>query len=334
MNTTINKAPSALDWARWWPAPAKLNVFLHVLGQREDKYHELETVFQLLDLQDNLQFSARDDGLIVRTEGDDSIQPDDDIIVHAARLLRKYVLEHKKDISKYCTAGNGVSIRCRKRIPMQAGLGGGSSDAASTLIVLDHLWECGLSISELLHLATQLGADVPVFVFGHSAYARGIGERLTPINMPESWYLIVKPQVSIATQKIFTHHGLTRDTDAITIHRFIEELKDWPEHLPGRNDCQAVVCKEFPEVAQVIDWLDNFGNARLTGTGSSVFLPCKDQNTAKAILDQLSLSQAAQDWQLMIAQGLNVSPLRTILSEKSWAKGMKYIREKKLNINK
>jgi len=315
MATKITRPASALDWSRWWPAPAKLNLLLHIMEQRSDSYHELETVFQLLDFHDSINFTARTDGKIVRTEGKSEINSEEDLVVRAAHLLRDYTLNQKTEKSKYCSARKGVSIRCRKRIPLQSGMGGGSSDAATSLLVLNKLWECGLEQEELMQLGAKLGADVPVFVAGHSAYARGIGEKLEAVNLPKTWFLIVKPEVDISTKQIFTHSGLTRDSDAITIHAFLEGLKAMHESLPGKNDCQKIVSREYSEVAQVIDWLDNYGPARLTGTGSSVFLPCRDESIAKAILDQVGLSNKAQDWQLVIAQGLNQSPLHKMLKD-------------------
>lgn len=329
MQLKKTRAPSALDWARWWPAPAKLNVFLHIMGQRDDGYHELETVFQLLDLQDSLHFDARNDGQIIRKEGPEAIDAASDLSVKAAHLLSDYVLKEKKSVPEYCTASNGVDIRCRKRIPVGGGLGGGSSDAATTLLALNHLWECGLSQSELLMLGKKLGADVPVFISGHSAYARGIGEILEPVDLPECWYLIVKPESFISTEKIFANHGLTRATDPITIHGFVAALKDWPTHFPGKNDCQNVVVDEYPDVLQVIDWLNNYGNPRLTGTGSCVFLPCIDQSTAKAVLDQLSFNPDAQNWQMLIAKGLDLSPVCEILSGQEWIKEAKNFSNRK-----
>lgn len=315
MASKITSSVSALDWSRWWPAPAKLNLCLHILGQRADGYHELETIFQILDLHDLINFTARTDGKIVRTEGKSEINPDEDLVVRAAHALRNYVLSKNSDIPENCSAKKGVSIRCRKRIPLQGGMGGGSSDAATSLLVLNKLWECGLSQSELIQLATKLGADVPVFVAGHSAYARGIGEKLEAIDLPESWFIIVKPDVDLSTQKIFTHSGLTRDSSALTIHGFFELLGSMHESLPGQNDCQKVVCEEYAKVAQVIDWLDNFGPARLTGTGSCVFLPCRNESIAKAVFDQIGLSNNALNWQLMIAKGLNESPLHKMLKD-------------------
>ena len=320
MATENTQQASALDWSRWWPAPAKLNLCLHILGQRSDGYHELETVFQLLDLHDLINFTARSDGKIVRTEGKSEINPDEDLVVRAAHALRDYVLTEKSEVPKYCSTKKGVSIRCRKRIPLQGGMGGGSSDAATSLLVLNKLWECGLSQAELVHIATKLGADVPLFVAGHSAYARGIGEKLEAISLPESWFIIVKPDVDISTQKIFTHSGLTRDSSPLTIHGFFDLLGLMHESLPGQNDCQKVVVEEYTEVAQVIDWLDNYGPARLTGTGSSVFLPCRNESLAKAIFDQIGLNNNALNWQLMIAKGLNESPLHKMLDDKKRVK--------------
>jgi len=306
--------PAALDWSRWWPAPAKLNLFLHILGQRENGYHELESVFQLLDLHDSLQFSKRKDGKILRTEGLDSVAPEADIVVQAAQLLRNYLIEQKHTSLPLAQAG--VSIRCRKRIPVEAGMGGGSSDAATVLVVLNHLWECGLKRAELMQLALDIGADVPVFVAGSSAYARGIGELLESLEIPETCYLIAKPQASISTSEMFAQSRLTRASQPITIHAFMQGLREWPEYLPGTNDCQDCARELSPEIGQVIDWLGNFGTARLTGTGSAVFLPCASEITAKAIMDQASMNKTAQKWQFLIANGVNKSPLQTMLSKR------------------
>ena len=235
-----------------WPAPAKLNLMLHILGRRADGYHELQTVFQLLDLCDTVSIKVRADGRIERPQGARGVEPDADLVVRAARLLRAHA-----------DSPLGASIAVAKRIPLGGGLGGGSSDAATTLVALNELWNTGLERDELAILGAQLGADVPVFIQGRSAWAEGVGERVKPLKLPPAWFVILHPGISVATSEIFQAPELTRNSPVTTIRGFLE--------TGGRNDCEAVVRTRYPVVAEALDWLSRWAPARLTGTGSCVF---------------------------------------------------------------
>ncbi|HSF77636.1 MAG TPA: 4-(cytidine 5'-diphospho)-2-C-methyl-D-erythritol kinase [Steroidobacteraceae bacterium] len=271
--------------SRDWPAPAKLNLFLQVTGRRPDGFHELQTVFQIIDLCDSLDFEVRDDGLVKRVAGSAAVAPEEDLVVRAARLLqRRGAVEH------------GVRIAVRKRIPLQGGLGGGSSDAATTLVALNELWGTGLGIDELAALGLQLGADVPVFVRGHSAWGEGVGEELVPIDLPQRWFAVIRPPVAVSTAEVFQAPDLTRNSPKITIRGFLQ--------AGGRNDCEPVVTARYPEVRQALDWLGQFGEARMTGTGSCVFASFVAQDEAARALRGM-----AGDWQGFVARGLAVSPL-------------------------
>ena len=271
--------------AESWPAPAKLNLFLHVVGRRADGYHELQTLFQLIDLCDELSFTPTADGVIERTEGPPGVPAAEDLSVRAARMLQQ-------------SAGvrAGAQIRLRKRIPLGGGLGGGSSDAATTLLALNELWGCRLSLPELAALALPLGADVPVFVQGSSAWAEGVGERLTRVTLPEAWYVIVHPGVAVSTARIFHSPELTRNSPLITIRAFFES--------GGHNDCEPVVRAQFPEVAEALEWLGRFAPATLTGTGSCVFASC-----ASAIEAERLAARVPDRWRSYVARGLNTSPV-------------------------
>jgi 4-diphosphocytidyl-2-C-methyl-D-erythritol kinase len=268
-----------------WPAPAKLNLFLHVTGRRADGYHELQTLFQLIDLCDELTLSVREDGLIERPAGPAGVEPEADLAVRAARALK-------------AATGTplGASIRVRKRIPLGGGLGGGSSDAATVLVALNELWDCGLPAGKLAALGSALGADVPVFIRGYSAWAEGVGERLTPTTLPEAWYVIVHPGVAVSTARVFQSPELTRNSPLITIRAFFES--------GGRNDCEPVVRSLFPEVAEAMQWLGRYAPARLTGTGSCVFAAC-----ASAIEAERLAARVPDRWQSFVARGLNASPV-------------------------
>ena len=271
--------------SRDWPAPAKLNLFLQVTGRRPDGFHELQTVFQIIDLCDSLDFEVRDDGLVKRVAGSAAVAPEEDLVVRAARLLqRRGAVEH------------GVRIAVRKRIPLQGGLGGGSSDAATTLVALNELWGTGLGIDELAALGLQLGADVPVFVRGHSAWGEGVGEELVPIDLPQRWFAVIRPPVAVSTAEVFQAPDLTRNSPKITIRGFLQ--------AGGRNDCEPVVTARYPQVRQALDWLGQFGEARMTGTGSCVFASFVAQDEAARALRGM-----AGDWQGFVARGLAVSPL-------------------------
>ena len=268
-----------------WPAPAKLNLFLHVTGRRADGYHELQTLFQLIDLCDTVAISVREDGQIERPVGPPQVPFEADLTVRAARALQSATGTRL-----------GASLKVRKRIPQGGGLGGGSSDAATTLLALNEMWNCGLSLSELASLASPLGADVPVFVQGSSAWAEGIGERLTPVTLPGTWYVVIYPGVSMSTREVFQSPELTRNSPLITIRAFFES--------GGRNDCEAVVRSRVPQVAEALEWLARFAPARLTGTGSCVFSACGSASDAERLA-----ARVPDRWMSFVAQGLNTSPV-------------------------
>ena len=273
-----------------WPAPAKLNLLLHITGQRADGYHELQTLFQFLTFGDWLYFELRDDAEVQLAGEPAGVAAADDLCVRAAILLKE---------STGCSAG--VRIYNDKRLPLGGGLGGGSSDAATTLAVLNKLWKLGLSLDELSGLGLRLGADVPVFIRGHAAWAEGVGEILTPVSLPEPWFLVVNPQVSVSTVNIFSDPGLTRDTPRTKI----------PDPLTGvgKNDCEAVVRHKYPEVAAALDWLNVFAPARMTGTGACVFAAFESEAAAKVVAGQVPAS-----WSSFVARGVNLSPLRQALT--------------------
>lgn len=274
-----------------WPAPAKLNLFLHIVGRRPDGYHELQTAFQFIDLCDELEFEPRADGEIVRLEGPADVQAADDLVVRAALRLREAA-----------GAKEGAGIRLRKRIPMQGGLGGGSSDAATTLVALNALWNIGMSVDELARLGLELGADVPVFVRGQAAWAEGVGERLTPIELPELDYLVIRPPAAVSTAEIFQAPELTRNSAPLTIRALLEgDLFRAELH----NDCEPVVRARYPSVAAALDWLSQYGPARMTGTGSCVFAAIGNKQRA----DQ-ALAALPPDWQGFFVKGCNRSPLQ------------------------
>ncbi len=263
-------------------SPAKLNLFLHVTGQRSDGYHSLQTLFQLLDWGDELAFSVDTSGEIKLAGDSLDIPPEQNLIVRAARLLQP--------------AGRGAHITLRKRIPEGGGLGGGSSNAATTLLALNQLWDLGLSNERLQALGRELGADVPVFVAGASAWAEGVGELLTPVQLPPRWYLVVCPQCHVSTGEVFSHRQLTRDTSPITIAAFFEGH--------SRNDCQALVRNLYHEVDKALKWLEKFGNARLTGTGACCFAGFAERAPAMAALEQLPAAMTG-----FVAPGINESPV-------------------------
>jgi len=269
-----------------WPAPAKLNLFLHVTARRPDGYHELQTAFQLLDLCDSIDFQLRSDGVLARTCGPVEVLPEDDLVLRAARLLRQRA-----------RPGCGANIALHKRIPMAGGLGGGSSDAATVLVALNLLWNVGLDEAELARLGLALGADVPVFVRGRSAWAEGVGEVLTPIELPKRWFAIVRPGVEVSTASVFQAPELTRNTPRMTIHGFLQ--------AGGRNDCEPVVARRYPEVRRALDWLSaRADGARLTGTGSCVFAAFGARAEAEA-----SLAGLPDGWLGLVAEGVGRSPL-------------------------
>lgn len=273
-----------------WPAPAKLNLFLHIVGRRPDGYHLLQTVFQFIDFSDSLQFEPRDDGRITRSSGPHDVPVEQDLSVRAARLLQQQA-----------GVSAGTDIQITKRLPMGAGLGGGSSDAATTLVALNRLWNIGWEIERLAAFGLQLGADVPVFVRGRAAWGEGIGEVLTPLDLPEPWYLLLVPPVKVSTAAIFSAADLTRDTPPITISDFLSGR--------GRNDCEALVRRAYPEIDRALSWLSEHATAHLTGTGSALFARFDTEAAARALL-----AKVPAQWQGIVARGLNQSPLNEVLS--------------------
>ena len=273
--------------ASCWPAPAKLNLFLHVIGRRADGYHDLQTVFQLIDLTDDIHIEVRADGRIERLAGPAEVAPEADLVIRAARALR-------------AASGSqlGANLSVTKRIPLGGGLGGGSSDAATVLVGLNRMWECGLSDDDLAAIGVELGADVPVFVRGRSAWAEGRGERLTPVELPARCFVLVHPQVHVPTATVFQAPELTRNSPPITMSGFLQS--------GGRNDFEPVVRARYPEVARALDWLGQFAPARLTGTGSCIFAPCASWNEAQDIVERVPVQ-----WRGRVARGMNVSPLLT-----------------------
>ena len=274
-----------------WPAPAKLNLLLHITGRRADGYHELQTVFQFVELCDALTFRANEDGRVRRLSGSVEISPEDDLVVRSARALKS-------------ATGTplGVEIRVTKRIPAGAGLGGGSSDAATTLHALNKLWKLALDVDRLAAIGLTLGADVPVFVCGFAAFAEGVGERLQPVSPGQSWYLIITPDVHVSTAEIFADPDLTRDSPAIKICDLSACRWD--------NVCTPVVIKHYPEVARALELVGSVGEARMSGTGSSVFAQFASRHDAEQALQQLQAHAGWSDqWQAFICQGRNRSPL-------------------------
>jgi 4-diphosphocytidyl-2-C-methyl-D-erythritol kinase len=268
-----------------FPAPAKLNLFLHVVGRRQDGYHLLQTALRFIDYGDELSFSVRADGAIRRTTPMEGVPAEQDLSVRAAQALQR---------ETGCREGADIGIV--KRLPMGGGLGGGSSDAATTLIALNRLWRTGLTRDRLQQLALTLGADVPVFVFGKNAFAEGIGERLQALQLPPAWYLILVPELAVSTAEIFSAAELTRNTNAITIAAFSVGQ--------GRNDLEPVVCRRYPQVARHLEWLRRYGDARMTGSGACVFCAFDSEEHACRVLSELPA-----DMRGFVARGLDRHPL-------------------------
>jgi 4-diphosphocytidyl-2-C-methyl-D-erythritol kinase len=271
------------------PAPAKLNLFLHIIGRREDGYHLLQTVFQLLDYGDVLHFNVRADNVIRRVNDVPGVSEASDLVVRAARLLQSAV-----------PGSPGADITVDKRLPMGGGLGGGSSDAATTLMVLNHLWQAGLNREELMALGLKLGADVPFFIFGSNAFAEGVGEQLTAVDGLDCWFVVLEPGVAVPTPAIFCSQELTRNTKPVRIADFSGAL----QNAFGKNDMQAVAARLFREVDEAISWLGRFGNARMTGSGACVFMPCQSEQQADAVLEA-----ASGKWKAWKAKGISKHPL-------------------------
>jgi 4-diphosphocytidyl-2-C-methyl-D-erythritol kinase len=283
------------------PAPAKLNLFLLITGRRADGYHTLQTLFRFIDFGDTLTFTLRDDAAIVRSTAIPGVLEDSDLTIRAARALQQ---------ETGCRLG--VEIGITKRLPMGGGLGGGSSDAATTLLALNRLWNLGLSRTRLLALGLRLGADVPIFVFGRNAVAEGIGEELYAVDLPPAWYVVLVPPVHVSTAQVFADRELTPTPSPVTIRAFSDRcVVEWAafKDLIGRNDLEAVVCKRAAEVGRHLNWLRQFGPAAMTGSGACVFCPFESESIAQAVL-----RQAPESMQGFVAAGLSQHPLN------DWAK--------------
>jgi 4-diphosphocytidyl-2-C-methyl-D-erythritol kinase len=272
-----------------WPAPAKLNLMLHITGQRADGYHELQTVFQFLDFGDELRFEPTHDGSIQRMQGADSVSAEHDLVIQAAQALKKA-----------SGSNHGAAIYVNKQLPVGGGLGGGSSDAATTLHALNRIWGLNYDLSTLAEIALPLGADIPVFVNGFSAFAEGIGELLTPMEPEQPWYLVITPQVHVSTAEIFRDLQLTRDSPAI-------KICDLPQ-TGWKNVCVPVVTKHYPQVGEALEFLGQYANARMSGTGASVFAAFPSEEDAQAVRVRLP-----GGWASFIAKGRNKSPLLRFL---------------------
>lgn len=279
----------AWTWGSAYPAPAKLNLFLHVVGRRADGYHLLQTLFRFVDYGDTLHFAPRDDGQVHLLNPLPGVPEESDLTVRAARLLQQAA-----------NCRQGVDIRMEKRLPMGGGLGGGSSDAATVLLALNHLWQLGLSRERLQTLGLTLGADVPVFVFGRTAFAEGVGETLQAVPAAPAWYLVLQPPVAVPTVDVFRAPELKRDTPPMV-------AAEWRPGMGG-NDLEAVACARFPEVARHLRWLQRFGRARMSGSGACVFAEFSGQAEAETALAQLP-----PDMRGWVAPGLDRHPLYGLL---------------------
>jgi len=271
-------------------APAKLNLFLHVTGRRRDGYHLLQTVFRLLDFSDQLGYEIREDGTIKLNKPIAGVPEENDLCVRAAKLLQQK-----------SGTNQGVEIFLTKRIPMGGGLGGGSSDAATTLMALNQLWGVGWNKEQLIELGLQLGADVPIFIFGESAFAEGIGEKLVPIALPSAWYLVLTPPVQVPTAEVFSSKELTRNTIPIRIPPFSTGQ--------GHNDLEPIVCQAYPEVGECLEWLKQLENttiAAMSGSGACVFAEFETEIAVRAAFDKIPANMCG-----FVAQGLDYHPMHS-----------------------
>lgn len=267
------------------PCPAKINLFLHVLHRRSNGYHELQTVFQLLDHGDQLDLTCTHDGLIVLQSNLVGVAQEQNLAYRAAQLLQPHA-----------TGGLGIQMTLHKCLPIGGGVGGGSSNAATALLGLNCLWQCGLNIDQLADMGGALGADVPVFVRGYSAWAEGVGEILKPIKLPEKWFVVLAPNCHVSTAEIFSHEGLTRDSKRIKVRAFLEE--------GGKNDCQPLVESLYPQVKDAVDWLSQFGPAQMSGTGACVFASFGSELEARDVF-----AKRPKQLNGFVAKGVNQSPL-------------------------
>jgi 4-diphosphocytidyl-2-C-methyl-D-erythritol kinase len=272
-----------------YPAPAKLNLFLHVVGRRRDGYHLLQSVFTLIDLHDTLRFGVRPDGIVRRVNDVPGVPPAEDLVVRAALLLQEA-----------SGTAQGADIEIEKRIPIGAGLGGGSSDAATTLLALNRLWKTGFDREALAEIGAGLGADVPFFIFGRPAWAEGIGDRLRDIDLALAWYAILTPPAHVPTQVAYTAPELTRDTEPLKM----EDFSAHPDDSRFHNDLEGVVTARFPVVREHLEWLRQHGNARMTGSGSCVFAAFESRAAAQRVIDALPAPMKG-----FVAHGLTHHPL-------------------------
>jgi len=279
-------SPEQWTWDSAYPAPAKLNLFLHVVGRRADGYHLLQTLFRFVGFGDTLRFSPRADGEVTLARPLPGVPAESDLTVRAARLLQAET-----------GCRQGVEITVAKRLPMGGGLGGGSSDAATVLLALNHLWQTGVPRQRLQEIGLSLGADVPVFIFGANAFAEGVGEALQPVELPPAWYVVLEPSVQVPTPAIFKDPDLKRDTPPM-------HASEWRPGVGG-NDLQPVAVRQFPEIARCLDWLGQFGEARMTGSGACVFAEFVGESEAQSVLARLPAGM--RGW---VAQGLDGHPLR------------------------
>ena len=272
-----------------WPSPAKVNLFLHITGRRDDGYHEIQTAFQFLDYSDSLEFQVQQSCAIELLTPIKGVKNESNLIIRAAKCLQSHT-----------DSKQGAKISIKKRLPIGGGLGGGSSNAATTLIALNHLWQTKLTTTKLAQLGLTLGADVPVFIHGYAAWAEGIGEKLTPISPAEPWYVVIVPNCQVSTAEVFSYQELTRDCEPITISRF----------LSGEviNVCERVVLRNYSAVSQAVDWLNRYGKSRMSGTGACVFAGFDSQVQAQHVLEDLP-----SHWRGFIAKGCNQSPLATLM---------------------
>lgn len=274
-----------------WPAPAKLNLFLHVVGRRSDGYHLLQTVFQFIDWQDDLRFEVTDDGRIAQAVTVPGVSADQDLTVRAARLLQAE-----------SQAPQGVLIELTKRLPIGGGLGGGSSDAATTLLALNALWGLHWPLERLAGLGLTLGADVPIFVRGSAAWAEGVGEVFSPVDLPEPWYVVLVPDASVLTRLVFTELDLTGLRSPITIRDFYAGQ--------GENDLAPVVRRRYPEVDRAWHWLAEYGHVRMSGSGASVFIEVPDQAFGQRVV-----AACPSSWRICLARGCNIHPVHKRLGQ-------------------
>ncbi len=270
----------------WWPSPAKLNLFLHILGRNEKGYHLLQTLFQMLDVGDKLAFTLTDDEKITMSSPLDGVPDEENLIIRAARLLQST-----------CNISHGAVITLNKILPMGGGIGGGSSNAATTLVALNELWNCKLNTTQLAELGLSLGADVPIFVHGETAFASGVGEQIHPVAVPGQWFLVANPGIHVSTADVFAAPELKRDTKAMR----------WQDYKfeETQNDCQTLVTNKHPEVAKLLQWLVHYAPSRMTGTGACVFATFESEAQAREVQAKLP-----GRWNSFVAQGVDQSPLK------------------------